>query len=183
MTWQLDVPHSHIQFTVRHLMISKTRGFFDDFELKVDYDEETPANSSIEVVIDTSSINTRDEQRDGHLRSPDFFNVEEFPSATFKSTRIEKTGENKGKIYGALTIRDTTREVVLDVQYLGTATDPWGMKHAHFSGMTTIDRRDWGLEWNQALDTGGVLAGWKVKLDFEVELVNVLQEQPASVAD
>ena len=177
MSWQLDKSHSHIQFTVRHLMISKVRGFFDEFEIEVEYDKERPVNSTVAVTIDTSSARTNDDQRDGHLRSPDFFNVEEFPTATFKSTRIEQTGENQGKIYGDLTIRDTTKEVVIDASYLGAATDPWGMNHAHFTGTTTIDRRDWGLEWNAGLDTGGVLAGWKVQLDFEIELVDKPEEQ------
>lgn len=183
MSWQLDKSHSHIQFTVRHLMISKVRGFFDEFEIEVEYDEETPVNSTVVVTIDTSSANTNDDQRDGHLQSPDFFSVEKFPTATFKSTRIEQTGENKGKIYGDLTIRDTTKEVVIDASYLGAATDPWGMNHAHFTGTTTIDRRDWGLEWNAGLDTGGVLAGWKVQLDFEIELVDKPEEQPAAAAE
>ena len=183
MTWQLDKSHSQIQFTVRHLMISKVRGFFTDFDLTVDYDEETPANSTFEVTIDTSSASTNDDQRDGHLRSPDFFNVEEFPTATFTSTGIEITGENEGKITGDLTIRDVTKEVVVDAKYLGAATDPWGMNHANFTGSTTIDRRDWGLEWNAGLDTGGVLAGWKVQLDFDIELVNKPEEQAAAAGD
>jgi polyisoprenoid-binding protein YceI len=163
-------------------MISKVRGFFDKFTMDVDFDEETPANSSVVVTIDTSSANTRDEQRDAHLRAPDFFDVENFPTATFKSTRVEVTGDNEGKIYGDLTIRDVTKEVVVDAQFLGTATDPWGMTHAHFTGSTTIDRRDWGLEWNQGLDTGGVLAGWKVQLDFDVQLVEVTEQEQVAAA-
>jgi polyisoprenoid-binding protein YceI len=182
MIWQFDASHSQIQFTVRHLMISKVRGFFDEFTIEADFDAENPSNSTVTVTIDTASANTRDEKRDGHLRSPDFFSVEEYPTATFESTRIEVTGQNEGKIYGDLTIRDITKEVVVDATYLGTATDPWGGEHAHFSGSTTIDRRDWGLEWNQGLDTGGVLAGWKVQLDFEIELVKVPEQQPAAVA-
>ena len=183
MTWQLDSSHSQIQFTVRHLMISKVRGTFKEFTFDVDYDEENPANSAVVVTIDTSSASTNDEQRDGHLQSPDFFNVAEFPTATFRSTRVETTGENKGKIYGDLTIRDTTKEVVVDAEYLGAATDPWGMTHANFTGTTRIDRRDWGLEWNAGLDTGGVLAGWHVDLEFDVQLVNVPEEQPAAVTE
>jgi polyisoprenoid-binding protein YceI len=163
-------------------MISKVRGFFEEFSMEVNYDEENPQNSSVVVTIDTNSANTRDAQRDAHLRAPDFFDVENFPTATFESTRVELTGENKGKIYGDLTIRDTTKEIVIDAEYLGKGTDPWGMEHAHFSGSTTIDRRDWGLEWNQGLDTGGVLAGWKVQLDFEVQLVNVPEQQPEAAA-
>jgi polyisoprenoid-binding protein YceI len=182
MTWQLDSSHSQIQFTVRHLMISKVRGFFDEFSMDLDYDEDHPENSSVVVTIDTSSANTRDETRDAHLRAADFFDVENYPTATFKSTRVEKTGKNKGKIYGDLTIRDITKEIVVDAEYLGMATDPWGGQHAHFNGSTEIDRRDWGLEWNQGLDTGGVLAGWKVQLDFEVELVKVVEQQPAEAA-
>jgi polyisoprenoid-binding protein YceI len=183
MTWQLDPSHSQIQFTVRHLMISKVRGNFNEFTFDVDYDEDTPANSAVDVTIDTSSASTNDAQRDGHLQSPDFFNVAEFPTATFKSTRVEMTGDNEGKIYGDLTIRDTTKEVLIDAEYLGAATDPWGTNHAHFTGITTIDRRDWGLEWNAGLDTGGVLAGWKVQLDFDIQLIDVPEEQPAATAD
>jgi polyisoprenoid-binding protein YceI len=179
MNWQLDPSHSQIQFTVRHLMISKVRGFFDEFSMDIEYDEENPASSAVVVTIDTSSANTRDEQRDAHLRAADFFDVENYPTATFESTRVEVTGENKGKIYGDLTIRDTTKEVVVDAEYLGMATDPWGNQRAHFNGSTTIDRRDWGLEWNQGLDTGGVLAGWKVQIDFEVQLVKVAEAEPA----
>lgn len=182
MSWQFDPAHSELQFTVRHLMISKVRGFFEEFSVEADFDEEDPAHSSVMVTVDTGSANTRDAKRDAHLHSPDFFMVEEFPTATFESTRIEVTGENKGKIYGNLTIRDITKEVVVDVEFLGMATDPWGMQHAHFTGSTKIDRRDWGLEWNQALDTGGVLAGWGVQLDFEVQLVNVPEEQAQSAA-
>jgi polyisoprenoid-binding protein YceI len=163
-------------------MISKVRGFFEEFSMDVDYDDENPANSTVEVTINTGSANTRDAKRDGHLRAPDFFSVQELPTATFKSTNITVTGENEGKITGDLTIRDKTKKVVVDAKYLGTATDPWGMKHAHFSGSTAIDRRDWDLEWNQGLDTGGVLAGWKVDLDFEIELVQVPEDQSAAAA-
>jgi polyisoprenoid-binding protein YceI len=182
MTWQLDSSHSEIQFTVRHLMISKVRGFFDEFDMDVNYDAENPQNSSVIVTVYPNSANTRDAQRDAHLRAPDFFDVENYPTATFESTRIEVTGDKKGKIYGDLTIRDTTKEIVVDAEFLGMATDPWGMKHAHLTGSTTIDRRDWGLEWNQGLDTGGVLAGWKVQIDFEVQLLQVPEEQPAAAA-
>jgi polyisoprenoid-binding protein YceI len=180
MTWQLDSSHSQIQFTVRHLMISKVRGFFDEFSMDLNYDEEKPQNSSVVVTVNTGSANTRDAQRDEHLRTADFFDVENYPTATFDSKRVEVTGENSGKIYGDLTIRDITKEIVVDAKYLGMATDPWGNQHAHFSGSTEIDRRDWDLKWNQGLDTGGILAGWKVQLDFEVELVKVLEEQPAA---
>jgi polyisoprenoid-binding protein YceI len=183
MNWQFDSSHSELQFTVRHLMISKVRGFFDTFNVDTNVDLENPTNSSVTVTVDTNSANTRDAKRDAHLRSPDFFAVEEYPTATFESTRIEVTGENKGKMHGDLTIRGTSNPVVVDVEFLGMATDPWGQKHAHFTGSTEIDRRDWGLEWNQGLDTGGVLAGWKVRLDFEVQLIAVPEEEAAAAAD
>jgi len=182
MNWQFDSAHSELGFTVRHLMISKVRGFFDEFDMDVNFDQENPTNSSVVVTVDTGSANTRDKKRDGHLQSADFFDVAHYPTAEFKSTSVEVTGENTGKIYGDLTIRGISNPVVVDVEFLGTATDPWGQTHASFSGGTTIDRRDWGLEWNQGLDTGGVLAGWKVDLNFEVQLIAVPETEAETVA-
>jgi polyisoprenoid-binding protein YceI len=131
------------------------------------------------VQIETASVNTRDEKRDGHLRSPDFFNSDEFPYMTFVSKRVEQTDESTGKLIGDLTIRDVTREVALDVEFYGLAKSPWGTTSAGFCGLTKLDRREWGLTWNQALETGGWLVGDQINIEIEVELVKV----PDAVAE
>ena len=173
MSWQIDPSHSHIQFTVRHMMISKVRGFFESFSGSVNFDEENPINSIVEVTIDADSINTRDEQRDGHLKSPDFLNVGEYPQLTYVCKRIEQDDPNNGRLIGDLTILGITHEVVLDVKYVGKAKSPWGTESAGFEASTSISRKAWGLEWNQALETGGWLVGDKIKIDIELEIVNV----------
>lgn len=180
MTWQIDSSHSAIQFSVRHMMISKVRGNFESFSGTIDFDPDNMTNSTVDVTIDAASIKTRDAQRDGHLKSPDFLDVENYPALTFKSTRIEQTGAKAGKLYGDLTIRAITRPVVLDVEYAGLAKSPWGTTSAGFSASTKINRKDWNLTWNQALETGGVLVGDEIAISIEVELVK--QEQPATAA-
>lgn len=171
MEWKIDPAHSHVQFSVRHMMISTVRGEFEEFDGQIEFDEDNPEISILDIRIDASSINTREEDRDNHLRSPDFLNADEYPYLVFKSKRVEQTGENEGRVVGDLTIRDVTNEVVLDVTYQGTAKSPWGSTSAGFSAKTEINRKDWGLTWNQALETGGVLVGDKIKIDIEVELV------------
>ncbi len=171
MTWQIDHAHSHILFTARHMMISKVRGRFETFSGEINFDEANPENTTVFVEIDASSINTREAQRDGHLKSPDFLDAANFPVLTFKSKRVEQKNEYKGKLVGDLTIRGKTREVVLDVNYAGTAQSPWGPTSAGFSAETTIDRRDWDLTWNQALETGGILVGNDIKIEIELELI------------
>lgn len=171
MSWQIDSAHSEIQFTVRHMMISKVRGRFETFSGSVAYDEATPSNTTVNITIDTNSINTREGQRDGHLRSPDFFNAELYPVMTFNSTGVEQTAENKGKLIGDLTIRNVTKEVVLDVTFEGKAQSPWGTTSVGFSATGKINRKDFGLTWNQALETGGVLVGDEVTINIELELV------------
>lgn len=171
MTWQIDHAHSHILFTARHMMISKVRGRFETFSGEINFDEADPENTTVFVEIDASSINTREAQRDGHLKSPDFLDAANFPVLTFKSKRVEQKNEYKGKLVGDLTIRGKTREVVLDVNYAGTAQSPWGATSAGFSAETTIDRRDWDLTWNQALETGGILVGNDIKIEIELELI------------
>jgi len=184
MSWQIDQAHSHIQFAVRHMMISTVRGEFEKFNGTIDFDPENPEQSQVSVRIDAASINTRQPDRDNHLRSADFFNVEEYPVLLFESKRIERLGDNRGRVVGDLTIRDVTREVVLDVEYAGMARSPWGTTSAGFSATTTLDRKEWGLTWNQALETGGVLVGDKIKVDIEIELVKQEEEAPtASTAD
>ena len=181
MAWQIDASHSQIQFSVKHMMISTVRGTFDRFTGTVVGDESNPAAASVAVQIETASINTKDERRDGHLRSPDFFNSESFPYATFKSTRVERLDESTGKLYGDLTIRDVTKPVVLDVEYSGQAKSPWGMTSAGFSAQTKINRKDWDLNWNVALETGGWLVSDEIKIAIELELVQQPEqvEQPA----
>jgi len=171
MSWKIDPSHSEIQLSVRHMMVSKVRGHFGSFSGEVDFNEENPAASSVDVTIDASSISTRDSQRDDHLKSPDFLDVEEYPALRFKSNRVEVVGEKKGRIYGELTIRDISREVVLDAEYTGQAKSPWGTTSAGFSATTSFDRKDWGLGWNQALETGGILVGDKVDVSIDLELV------------
>lgn len=176
MTWQVDKSHTHINFTVRHMMISKVRGEFNNYDLEVNFDESNLAATTVNAVIYTESINTRDEQRDGHLRSPDFFNAAEYPAMTFKSKKIVQDSPNSGKLIGDLTIRDVTREVTLDVQYSGVIKSPFGSTSAGFSAKTAIDRKDWGLTWNVALETGGLLVSDQVNIEIELELVKVVEE-------
>ncbi len=171
MPWQIDPAHSQIQFSVRHMMISNVRGRFENFTGSVEFDEENPARSSVAVQIEAASINTREPQRDGHLRSPDFLNAEQYPYLYFKSKQIEQSDATHGRVVGDLTIRDVTREVVLDVEYAGQARSPWGTVSAGFSATTKIDRRDWGLVWNHALEAGGVLVGDEVRISLELEIV------------
>ena len=182
MSWKIDPAHSEINFSVRHMMISNVRGSFEKFDGSVDSDEANPANSSAYVEIDVASINTKDEKRDAHLRSPDFFDVEHYPTITFKSTRIDVESSDHGKIYGDLTIRGVTRQVVLDTEYAGTAKSPWGTTSAGFTAATTINRKDFGLEWNVALETGGMLVGDVIKIQIELEIVKQPESQPEAVA-
>jgi len=179
MSWQIDSSHSHINFTARHMMISKVRGSFESFNGTVNFNEENPVNSTVDIAVDLSSINTRDAQRDGHLKSPDFFDVESHPTMRFVSTRVEQIDENNGRLIGDLTIKGVTNEVALDVAYAGVAKSPWGTESAGFSATGSLNRKDWGLNWNQALETGGVLVGEKISIEIELELVKVAETQAA----
>ena len=180
MSWQIDSAHSEINFTVRHMMISKVRGRFESFSGVIAFDEDNPENTAIDVSIDAAGINTREEDRDNHLRSGDFLNVEDYPTIQFKSTRVEQEAEKKGKLYGDLTIRGVTKPVVLDVEYAGMAKSPWGTYSAGFSASTTINRENWDLTWNQALETGGVLVGKEIKI--EVELIKQTEDAGEAAA-
>ena len=171
MAWAIDNSHSEIGFSVRHMMLSTARGVFDAFTGTVDFNEATPVASTVDVTIDTSSIKTRDEKRDGHLKSADFFDVAQFPSITFKSISVETTSATTGKLHGNLTIKGVTKSVVLDVEYLGQAKSPWGTTSAGFSAKTSINREDFGLVWNATLETGGVLVGDKVTITIDLEVV------------
>lgn len=171
MTWKIDPAHSQIQFSVRHMMISNVRGRFEDFTGAVEFDEEDPARSSVEVQIEAASINTKEPQRDTHLRSPDFLDAEKFPQLRYKSRRVEMIDASHGRITGDLTVRDLAREVVLDVEYAGKAKSPWGTVSAGFSATAKLSRKDWGLTWNSPLETGGFLVGDQVNISIELELI------------
>jgi polyisoprenoid-binding protein YceI len=168
--WKIDAQHSGVHFSVRHMVVSKVRGHFSKFEGEVAFDEAHPEQSTVNVTIDASSIDTNVQQRDDHLRSPDFFDVAKFPTLTFKSTKVEKAGGGY-RVHGDLTMHGVTRNVVLDAEVLGTGKDPWGNLKAGFTAKGSLDRKDYGLGWNQLLETGGVLVGEKVELELEVEAV------------
>ncbi len=170
-TWTIDQSHSLAEFSVRHMMVSTTRGQFQTVEGTLQLDEADLTNSKVDVTIDTASLTTRDEKRDEHLRSADFFDVAQFPNITFTSTRIEKKSDEDYLVHGDLTIRGVTRPVVLKTEFNGFGTSPWGQSVAGFSADTEISRKDFGLEWNVALETGGVLVGDKVKIHIEVEAI------------
>lgn len=177
MAWQIDSAHSNIEFSVRHMMISKVRGQFEKFEGTVALDEHTPTNTQVDVRMQADSLNTRNEQRDNHLRSPDFLNAAEYPYVTFTSTRVEVIGDQQARLTGDLTIRDITREVVLNVAYSGQARSPWGKVSYGFNGSTAINRKNWNLTWNQGLETGGVLVGDEIEINIELELIKVEETQ------
>jgi polyisoprenoid-binding protein YceI len=176
MAWQIDQSHSEIQFSAKHLMISTVRGRFNSFTGTVEGDEQNPTGATVDVQIDASSLVTGDAKRDEHLRSPDFLDVAQFPYITFKSTRVEKIDETNGKLVGNLTIRDVTKEVVLDVEYAGQAKTPWGTISAGFNAQTKINRKDWNLNWNVALETGGWLVGDQITISIELELVKQVEQ-------
>lgn len=182
MTWNIDYAHSELTFSARHMMISKVRGRFEDWAGVVNYDADNPASTTVDITIQTASINTKEEQRDRHLRSGDFFDAETYPTMTFKSTRVEQDDANSGRLIGDLTIRDITKEVVLDVEYSGTGQNPWGMTIAGFSASTTINRKDWGLNWNVALEAGGWLVSDKITIEIDLELQKVPQPEGEAVA-
>jgi polyisoprenoid-binding protein YceI len=169
--WRVDRTHSNVEFAVKHMMITTVRGRFTDLDGTVQYDEGNSPKSHIEVSIKAASIDTRAPDRDTHLRSPDFLDAEKFTAITFRSTRVDKTGTNRFAIAGDLTIRGVTRPVVLDAVEEGRGKDPWGGERLGFTATTTIDRRDYGLTWNQALDAGGWLVGYDVKISLDVQLV------------
>ncbi|MGE5243243.1 MAG: YceI family protein [Betaproteobacteria bacterium] len=167
-TFAFDKSHSEAIFQVRHL-VTKVRGRFSDFEGALEFDETHPEQSSVTFTIRTASIDTNEPDRDKHLRSEDFFFVEKFPTITFKSTRVQKAGENRFKVTGDLTIRGVARPVTLDATYLGSAKDPWGNLKVGFEAETTLNRKDFGLMWNAALETGGFLVGDEVKVTLMVQ--------------
>lgn len=169
--WKLDPAHAHVEFAVRHLMISRVKGQFTDVEGTLRIEGDDVSTAELEVEIGAASIDTRVEQRDEHLRSADFLDAENHPKLTYRSKEVERTGPEHLRVVGDLTIRDVTREVVLDVTERGRVTDPWGGERAGFGATATIDRKDFGLTWNQALETGGVLVGDEVQITLDAEWV------------
>lgn len=179
-TWQIDPAHSQVEFAVKHMMFSKVRGSFQELSGALEIDPGDPSGSAVSVEIDAASIDTGEEDRDQHLRSEDFLHAEEHPTLSFRSRRVEGEVREAGddvRVVGDLTIRGTTREVVLDATYLGEGQDPWGNTRRGFSAETSVDRRDYGLTWNQALETGGVLVGHEVGIEIQVQAV--LEEEAA----
>ena len=169
-TWTLDGAHTQTQFKVRHMMISNVTGEFTKITGSFQYNPADPALSVVEATIDASSIETREANRDAHLKSADFFDVENYPNLTFKSKRFEKAGKGEYKVTGDLTIRDVTREVVLDVEGpTDELKDPWGNSRIGVTATTHINRKDFGLTWNVALEAGGILVGDDIKITIEAE--------------
>ena len=167
--WNIDATHSGINFSIRHMVVSKVRGRFAKYSGTLTLDEGDLTRSVVEATIDAASIDTGTPQRDAHLRSPDFFDVDRFPELRFRSTRIEKLDDARYRVVGDLTIRDVTREISLDVEYGGQAKDPWGNDRVGFVAKASFDRKDFGLQWNQVLEAGGVLVGDRVDIELEVQ--------------
>jgi polyisoprenoid-binding protein YceI len=182
MSWQIDPAHSAIEFSVRHLMITNVRGQFDKFGGSVDFDEQNPTQTKVNVQIEAASINTKAADRDNHLRSADFLDAANHPYLTFVSKNVALADKSHARLTGDLTIRGVTKPVVLDVEYVGSIKNPWGMTSAGFNARTKINRKDWGLEWNVALETGGMLVGDDITVSIEVELIKVQEQAPAAAA-
>lgn len=170
MAWNIDSSHSEVTFSVKHMMVSKVTGSFNVFKGKLEIDEEHPENSWVEAEADTSSINTRDERRDNHLRSADFFDAEQYPVISFKSKKIEPKSNSEYKVLGDLTLHGVTKEVAFDADYAGqVAKDPFGLQRAGLTATATINRKDFGLNWNVALEAGGVMVAENVKIEINLE--------------
>jgi polyisoprenoid-binding protein YceI len=171
-TYNIDPAHSSAHFSIRHMMITNVRGGFSGITGTVVVDSDSHAASSVDVVIDVNTLNTMDEKRDGHVKSPDFLDAATYPTITFKSDKVTPSGEGEAKVSGQLTIHGTTREVVLNVEGpTGEEKDPWGNLRVGASATTKIKRSDFGLSWSAALETGGVLLGDDLKLEIDVSLI------------
>jgi polyisoprenoid-binding protein YceI len=171
--YNLDIAHTRVGFSARHAMVSKVRGQFNEFSGSIYLDAENPANSHVELTIQAKSIDTRNPDRDAHLRSNDFLAMEEHPEITFRSTNVEQAGESKYHVTGDLTIRGIAKPVIVTFELNGSATDPWGNFRVGFDGEATINRKDWGVNWNAVLEAGGVMVSDKINLEIEVEAVKV----------
>lgn len=171
MAWEIDPAHSEAIFSVKHMMFSTVRGHFNVLSGHLHIDEEHPENSWVDAQVDANSVDTRDEKRDGHLRSPDFFDAEHYPILTFKSTKVEKVGGNEYRVLGDLTMHGVTKPVVFNAEYHGQGKNPWGLQVAGLSAKSKVNRKDWGLNWNAALESGGVLVSEDVNIEIDLEAV------------
>ncbi len=169
--WNIDTTHSGIQFVARHMVISKVRGSFTRWSGFIMADERRPEEARVEVRVETASVDTREPKRDAHLRSADFFDVERFPEMTFRGTKVEKLDDARLRVAGDLTIRDVTRPVTLEAEFTGRGKDPWGGDRVGFSARASLDRTEFGLRWNQTLETGGLLVGDRIEIEVEIEAV------------
>ena len=177
ITWQIDPAHSAVEFAVKHMMFTTVRGRFKDVKGTIEVDEQNPNRSTVNVEIAAASIDTGVADRDAHLRSADFLDAEKHPAITFRSKRVEGAMKKEGdsfKVVGDLTIRGKAMEVTLDAVYLGSGKDPWGNTKAGAEAKATIDRRGWGLTWNQALETGGILVGNDIRIEVQVQAVKAV---------
>jgi polyisoprenoid-binding protein YceI len=178
MSWKIDPAHSQVTFSIRHMMISNVRGRFENFTGEVNFNEQEPEESTVNVQIEAASINTREPMRDGHLKSPDFLDAEKYPTLTYVSKSVEKVDASHGRIHGELTIKGVTRPVDLEVEYAGQQSI-WGKTNAGFSAKAKISRKEWGLGWNQVLESGGLLVGDEISVEIELEVVR----QPDAVKE
>lgn len=180
MAWEIDNSHSSIEFSVKHMMVTNVKGHFNTFNGTVNIDEANPANSSVEVTIDVASITTGNEGRDGHLHSADFFEVAKYPTATYKSTSVEQVGDDKLKVNGELTVHGVTKSLPLDVTVEGKFKDMQGKDRYGISASTSFSRKEFGLEWNVALESGGWLVSDKVNIAIEAQVVAPVTETVAA---
>jgi polyisoprenoid-binding protein YceI len=171
--WKVDKVHSWVGFEVSHLVVSKTKGRFTDFEGEVKFDGKDLTKGTVNFTVQTASINTEDEKRDAHLKSPDFFDAEKFPTMTFVSKKVVVEDDDEFKLVGDLTIRGVTKEVTFECEFRGSIDTPWGFKKAGFSAETTIDRQEFDVSWSQSLDAGGLVVGNDVELILELEFDEV----------
>ncbi len=167
--WTIDPAHSNVEFAVKHMMFTTVKGRFAGVDGQIELNEQDLADSFVNVTIDVNSVDTREEKRNAHLRSADFFDVEQHPEMTFKSTKVESDGDDEFKVIGDLTIRGVTRPVVRDVEQTGRGTNPWGQEVIGFEARTKINRKDYGLNWNAALESGGVLVSDDVKISLDIQ--------------
>ena len=170
-TYAIDPTHSRVGFVARHAMVTKVRGSFNEFEGQGFFDADNPAASTLELVIQAKSIDTRNDDRDNHLRGNDFFDMDTYPTIAFRSASVEQVDAETYKVFGDLTIKGVTKPVTVDFELTGAATDPFGNKRIGLEGKTTVNRKDWGVNWNAALEAGGVLVSEKVTLEVEVSAV------------
>ncbi|GAC1462290.1 MAG: YceI family protein [Ktedonobacteraceae bacterium] len=180
MAWEIDPAHSEVMFSVKHAMISTVRGHFNVISGHLHIDDQNPANSWVDAQANASSINTRDERHDGHLKSPDFFDAAQYPIITFKSSKVEHVGGTQYKVTGDLTMHGVTKQVTFDAEYNGQGKDAYGMQRAGISVKGKINREDWGLTWNAALEAGGVLVSKDVTIEIDLSAVNQPAAAPAS---